>query len=98
VTSSPTFVAVFDDWEKSTTRMTVFHSPGRQSLDLGRGGRLAQTAYRSRTKQVPPAIVAARFERDGRILQTYTAKQITDEVNHDDTTSNGQKDTLPQPS
>jgi hypothetical protein len=76
MTSSPTFVAVFSDRERSTTRMTVWHSPGRQSLDLGRGVRLAQAAYQSRTNKAPPAIASAHYERDGEVIQKYSAEEI----------------------
>jgi hypothetical protein len=45
--------------------MTVYCEPGK--LDVGRGARLAQQAYRSRMRREPPAIIAANFEHnDGR--------------------------------
>jgi hypothetical protein len=63
MTDSPTFVAHFADGE--ITRMTVYCEPGK--LDVGRGARLAQQAYRSRMRREPPAIIAANFEHnDGR--------------------------------
>src|SRR5262249_3138098 len=78
----PTFVAEFADG--TTTRMSVFTSPAK--LDWDRGERLSITAYqtRGRTRErqqgraysppsvapVPPAIVSARFEQDGKVLGT----------------------------
>jgi hypothetical protein len=65
--ASPTFYAEFSDGQK--TRMTVFTS--RDKLDVERGVKLAQYAYESRTHRKPPAIVKARFESEGEILQSY---------------------------
>jgi hypothetical protein len=63
MTNSPTFIAEFADGQ--VTRMTIYCKPGK--LDVARGVRLAQHAYRPRMKQDPPAIVAASFEHsDGR--------------------------------
>jgi hypothetical protein len=81
MTDSPTFVAHFADGE--VTRMTVYCEPGK--LDVGRGARLAQHAYRSRMGREPPAIIAANFEHtDGRsksveaeALKTAQTKDIT---------------------
>jgi hypothetical protein len=73
---SLTFVAEFVDGE--ITRMTTY-TESLAKLDIGRGVRLSQHAYRSRMKQKPPAIVAARFENtDGKVLEQYDAKQLTE--------------------
>ena len=66
---SPTFVARFADGE--TTRMSVHCERG--GLDVGRGVRLAQHAYRSRTGRKPPAIIEAWFETNGTQLASYSA-------------------------
>jgi len=63
---SPAFIATFND--DTQTRMTVWHDPEHKALNLDRGIRLAQHAYRSRKGQEPPLIVAAHFECDGEIL------------------------------
>jgi hypothetical protein len=76
MSESPVFVAVFGDRKRTTTRMTVWHADGRKTLDLGRGIRLAQAAGRTRLRKEPPAIIEARFERDGVTLQEYDAGQI----------------------
>jgi hypothetical protein len=60
--------------------MTIWHNPEHKSLNLDRGIRLAQHAYRSRRGQEPPLIVAARFERDGEILASYTASELADDT------------------
>src|SRR5262245_45644320 len=62
----PTFVAEFADG--ATTRMSI--CTARDKLDWGRGERLSIAAYQSRfqTHEVPPAIVSARFEQDGKVL------------------------------
>jgi hypothetical protein len=78
MTDSPTFVATFNDGTE--TRMTVWHDPERKTLNLDRGIRLAQHAYRSRKQQEPPLIVAARFERDGEILASYAASEFADDA------------------
>jgi hypothetical protein len=70
--TSPVFVANFAD--RDTTRMTVFQS--REKLDLGRGVRLARTAYESRMKKAPPPIVEARYEREGEVLERYGREQL----------------------
>jgi transcriptional regulator with XRE-family HTH domain len=62
--AGPTFIAEFSDGVQ--TRMTVY-TP-LDELDWDRGVRLAQAAYQSRTRKPPPAIIAARFERDGQVL------------------------------
>jgi hypothetical protein len=69
---SPTFVARFADSE--TTRMTTHTSLDR--LDVERGVRLAQHAYRSRKKQEPPAIIEAWFESNGTRLASYDADAL----------------------
>jgi hypothetical protein len=89
VRDSPTFVATFDDGE--VTRMTVYQGREDGRLDVERGVRLAQWAYRSRMKlecdpRKPadtPAIVEARYEarcKDGEgeyvVLETYTAEEL----------------------
>jgi hypothetical protein len=81
MTDSPTFVATFNDGTQ--TRMTVWHDPGRATLNLDRGIRLAQHAYRSRKGQEPPLIVAARFEHDGETLADYTASEFADDTASD---------------
>jgi hypothetical protein len=72
--SSAVFVARFSDGE--TTRMTTYAPLGR--LDVARGMRLAQHAYRSRTGREPPAFVEAHFEcaGTGECLATYDAKTL----------------------
>jgi hypothetical protein len=62
----PTFVAEFADGV--VTRMTTFTS--LEKLDWDRGERLSQAAYQSRwrTHNAPPAIIAAHFEQDGKVL------------------------------
>jgi hypothetical protein len=75
---SPVFVATFNDGTQ--TRMTVWHDPECKTLNLDRGIRLAQHAYRSRKGQEPPLIVAAQFERDGEILVSYTASEFADDT------------------
>src|SRR5437868_1621694 len=57
--TSPTFVARFADG--IMTRMTC--NSEDLHLDLGRGIKLSQAAYESRTGKSPPAIVEARFVR-----------------------------------
>jgi hypothetical protein len=60
--------------------MTVWHDPERKTLNLDRGIRLAQHAYRSRKGQEPPLIVTAQFERDGEILASYAASEFADDT------------------
>jgi hypothetical protein len=73
--NSPSFIACFADGQ--TTRMTVHTSLAK--LDVGRGVRLAQHAYRSRMKQEPPAITSARFEDiKGKVLEEYDALEIAE--------------------
>jgi hypothetical protein len=75
---SPTFVAEFENGDSVViTRMTV-HMPGGKP-SLTRGVRLARAAYESRMKKTPPAIVAARYERDGEVVETYT-RELLDAV------------------
>ena len=71
---SPVFIAQFAD--NQTTRMTTFLSG--KTLDVERGVRLARHAYRSRMKKEPPTMVTARFERDGKVLETYNAIDLED--------------------
>jgi hypothetical protein len=78
MSNSPIFVATFNDGTK--TRMTVWHDPERKTLNLDRGIRLAQHAYRSRKGQEPPLIVTAQFERDGEILASYAASEFADDT------------------
>jgi hypothetical protein len=77
MTHSPVFIATFNDGTQ--TRMTIWHDPEHKSLNLDRGIRLAQLAYRSRRGQEPPPIVAAHFECDGEILASYAASELTDD-------------------
>jgi hypothetical protein len=73
--TSPTFVAQFKDGV--VTRMTTHHSPNHKSFDLARGVALSRLAYKSRTKNKPPAILEAHFENaNGTVLQTYTAAEL----------------------
>ena len=65
----PTFVCEFSDGQ--ITRMSTYTSLTR--LDWERGVRLSQAAYQSRWRKrelapVPPTIVAAHFEQDGKVL------------------------------
>jgi hypothetical protein len=78
----PTFVCTFADGV--TTRMSTFTS--LTDLDWDRGVRLSQAAWSSRWQAhrrtfwsdtislvapVPPAIAAAHFEQDGKVLAHY---------------------------
>jgi hypothetical protein len=74
--TSPTFCARLADGVE--TRMTVWQDAERETLDLARGVKLARHAYRSRTKQEPVPIVAARFERKVETLQEYNAAQLAE--------------------
>jgi hypothetical protein len=78
MTHSPVFVATFND--DTQTRMTVWHAPEHKILNLDRGIRLSQHAYRSRRGQESPPIVAARFECDGEILASYVASELSDDT------------------
>jgi hypothetical protein len=83
-TSGPTFEARFVDG--TITRMTTHYPIG--ALDLGRGVRLARTAYRSRKGKEPPTIDAGRFvERDDNgadtVLKTYTRDELNAIGGHD---------------
>jgi hypothetical protein len=78
MTHSPVFVATFND--DTQTRMTVWHDPECRALNLDRGIRLAQHAYRSRKGREPPLIVAAQFECNGEILASYTASEVADDT------------------
>src|SRR5262245_31910205 len=90
MTDSPTFVATFSDGTE--TRMTIWHSVEHKTLNLNRGIRLAQHAYRSRRQQEPPLIVAAHFERDGEILASYAASEFAD-----DTAAEPTEEAAPEP-
>jgi hypothetical protein len=76
MTRAPTFVAHFADGV--ITRMTTHTPPVR--LDVGHGVALARHAYRARKKLKPgtptPAILEARFEREGSTLATYDATTL----------------------
>jgi hypothetical protein len=75
VTRSPTFVARFENGDSVViTRMSV-HTPSGK-LNLARGVRLARAAYESRMKKAPPAIVAAHYESDGKVIETYTRELL----------------------
>jgi hypothetical protein len=77
--ASAVFVATFGDGrEVVITRMTV-HAP-KDRLSLTRGVRLARAAYQSRTKQPPPAIVSAHYERDGEVIESYEQRELLDAV------------------
>jgi len=54
--------------------MTTFTSLNK--LAVSRGVRLARHAYRSRKGQEPPAIVKARFEKDGALLACYSGCRL----------------------
>ena len=71
MTGSPTFVAIFADGE--VTRMTTYCKTG---LDMPRGILLARHAYRQRTGREPVALIKAHFEREGALLQAYSAIDI----------------------
>jgi hypothetical protein len=73
MTTSPVFVATFDD--NVTTRMTTFCESDNK-LDMTRGVLLARHAYRQRIGQKPPALVQAHFERNGQVLENYNAVQL----------------------
>jgi hypothetical protein len=72
----PTFHAVWPDG--TVTRMTTHCDD--QKLDVGRGVRLSWAAYQSRTKGrgLDLHIKHAQFERDKKVLQTYTDLDITE--------------------
>jgi hypothetical protein len=76
MTNSPTFVAIFDDADRTATRMTVWCGEHGDKLDMGRGVRLAQHAYRQRLRE-PPALVRAHFKRNDQTLENYNAVQLT---------------------
>jgi hypothetical protein len=72
---SPTFVAHFENGHSVViTRMSV-HTPGGK-LNMARGVRLARAAYESRMKKAPPAIVAAHYENNGEVIETYTRELL----------------------
>jgi hypothetical protein len=78
MTTSPTFVAEFENGDSVViTRMTV-HMPGGK-LNMARGVRLARAAYESRMKKAPPPIISAHYESDGEIVETYT-RELLDAV------------------
>jgi hypothetical protein len=72
--SGPTLIARFVDGE--VTRMSVYTSLAR--LDVARGVRLARHAYRQRTGNEPPAIVAAEFVQNGETLRQYSADELAE--------------------
>jgi hypothetical protein len=56
--------------------MTTWCEPDK--LDLGRGVRLARDAYTiKKPGVVVPIIEAGHFERDGEVLQRYSAKEMS---------------------
>src|SRR5262245_11577777 len=84
----PTFVAEFADG--TVTRMSTFTS--LEKLDWERGKRLSQAAWVSRWRMrerkqrpywalsvapVPPAIVSARFEQDGKVLAQRNKETVS---------------------
>jgi hypothetical protein len=71
---SPVCVCTFVDGEVS--RLTTWSKDG--TPDVRRGVRLGCFAYESRTKQSPPPITAARFERNGEIILQCTPEQIAE--------------------
>jgi hypothetical protein len=85
VSIAPSFVARFADG--TATRMTVATSLAR--LDVARGVRLAQWAYRSRQGSEPPEIVEARFEQAETVLASYDADALAAATS---TTSNGKRE------
>ena len=74
MTASPTCVVHFVDGE--ITRMTTWSATGKP--DVSRGIKLAQHAYRSRTKREPPAIAKMHFEAGGVALPALTSDEITE--------------------
>ena len=78
--TSPTFIATFADGE--VTRMSVFTQ--RDRLNHARGVRLARIAYESRCKHPAPAIIEARYEHEGSIVETYDAEQLGQPRDHRD--------------
>jgi|KBSSwiStaDraftv2_1062776.scaffolds.fasta_scaffold1693655_1 hypothetical protein len=76
-TTSPTFVALFNDGV--VTRMTTHCEDGK--LNLGRGLALSVAAYDSRTGKPPPPIIAAKFVEPGytdTVLKEYDATALGD--------------------
>ena len=66
--TDPIFIAEFEGGHQTCT--AVFCSPDK--LDPARGLLLAQRAYtRLRNDPLPPPIVRARFEFNGKVLATY---------------------------
>jgi hypothetical protein len=57
--------------------MSVFTS--LEKLDWERGERLSIAAYQSRwrTHDVPPAIISARFEQDGKVLAQRNDESVS---------------------
>jgi hypothetical protein len=72
---SPTFVGEFKDG--TTVRMTTWHDPGAKVFNLARGIGNAKAACQSRhrTNAVPP-LIEGHFERNGEVLETYTAEHL----------------------
>jgi hypothetical protein len=66
---SPVFIATFADGV--ITRMTIFTT--LDDLDVERGKKLARHAYKSRTGKLAPAFMKAHFEKDGEVLEAYSA-------------------------
>lgn len=71
----PTFVAHWTDGV--TTRMSICtpdHNP-----DMGLGVRVSQAAYDSRTKGLGYATIkSGHFERDGRVLRSYSERELAE--------------------
>jgi hypothetical protein len=74
MTASPTCVVCFADGE--ITRMSTWSATGKP--DVSRGIKLAQHAYRSRTKREPPAIAKLYFEAAGVALLALTNDEIAE--------------------
>jgi hypothetical protein len=70
--AGPTFVARFADGQE--TKMSIYAPHNK--LDVGRGVRLAQHAYRSRMKAEPPALLEAHFEREGQVLRRCNPDEL----------------------
>ena len=74
----PTFQAIWEDKDSTTTRMTIHCDD--EKLDLSRAVRISYAAYQSRHKGegLGLFIRSAHFERDHKILQAYKDIDITE--------------------